>query len=168
MMPTPKLKVALLWRSSHPNPHCYISGYCEESSTFNCKQEGIVFIEWKVRNYWSNPLIFNISQTVSNINKWNQVQEELTQDTSVPSVSPSLVIYFPLRHSCSMEDLRGSHIVANTGGYIRSFYNKTSGQTPYRGCFTPDRSGVRVLGRYSINVFALCTTVQNNRPVETS
>lgn len=159
-MPILKLKVALSWRSSHPNPYCHISGYCEESSTLNCKQEGILFVI--VGKYRSNPLIINISQTVNNINKWNQVQEELTQDTSVPSASPSLVIYFPLRHSCSMEDLRGSHIVANTGGYIRSLYNKTSGETPYPGSFTPDRTGVRVLGRYSINVFALCPTVQNN------
>ncbi|KAG5645840.1 hypothetical protein DXG03_005182 [Asterophora parasitica] len=48
------------------------------------------------------PLIAS-KKTVSNINKWNQVQEELTQETSIPLVSTTttLVIFLSWPYCCS-------------------------------------------------------------------
>lgn len=54
---------------------------------------------------------YDVPQTVSNINKWNQVQEELTQDMG-PSLAPSvLVIFLSWLCSCSESDYLGSHIL---------------------------------------------------------
>ena len=48
--------------------------------------------------------VVRILQTVSNINKWNQVQEELTQDAGVPMASSALVTPFS-RLCCSSNQI---------------------------------------------------------------